>query len=59
MPFRIPQAPWIKIDHKRGVIRCMRCKKRAAVSPISGLEGLVDTVRPFRRKHQNYKERKR
>lgn len=59
MPFRIPQAPWIKIDHINGVLRCTRCKKRATVSPISGLEGLVDKARPFREKHQDCKERAR
>ena len=59
MPFRIPEVPWIKIDHVKGILRCTRCKKRATVSPIAGLEGLVDAVRPFRRKHENCKERTR
>ena len=58
MPFRTPQYPWLKIDHRNGSITCTRCKTTVEISNITGLEGLIDTLRPFARQHAKCPEAK-
>ena len=56
MPFRTPQHPWLKIDHRAGIITCTRCKASLTISAIGGLESLIDNLRPFAREHAKCEE---
>lgn len=51
MPLHVKDHPWIKIDHINGMLTCNRCREHEKVSVITGLEGIVDAVRPFARQH--------
>lgn len=57
MPFRTPQYPWLKIDHRTCHITCTRCGATSEGSPINGLEGVMDRLKPFAREHARCKER--
>lgn len=51
MPFRTPQHPHIKIDHRTTTLTCTHCGATSEGSPISGLEGIMDRLQPFAREH--------
>lgn len=53
MPINITNYPWIKVDHINGFLTCTICHEIEQVSPISGLEGIIDAARPFARAHKH------
>ena len=51
MTLHAKNYPWIKIDHINGLLTCTICNEVEKVSPITGLEGIIDAARPFARAH--------